>query len=218
MPSERRPSLVQERSGKMEVKAKDFGSFHPILIQACIAFTGLALGVALEGCIVVTTLDECNTDVDCPGGAQCALVKGRRICTRVGCRSHAECNIGGRSGLCVSYDGGLTFQCVAQTTTAPYFPCTSDAECPLGTSCLRITEDGHRMCTSLCSSTGGSRDCFFDVNGLEPRCMSFDGGRTFSCWQACDPALGGIECPPSYGCFERDRTGRTFPPICLPRR
>lgn len=95
-----------------------------------------------------------------------------------------------------------------------YDPCVINADCPAGTQCLTITASSDRMCTSSCGSDAG---CPLDRFGSNGRCLSFDGGTSATCWQACALSAGGSECPVGYGCFDSDATGRTFPPICLPR-
>lgn len=96
-----------------------------------------------------------------------------------------------------------------------YDACTVNADCPAGTTCQEITAMGDRICTSSCTTVA---DCPLDRYGTNGRCMSFDGGSSFSCWQACAAGGGGSECPFRYGCFTSDATGRTFDPICLPDR
>ena len=96
-----------------------------------------------------------------------------------------------------------------------YDSCSVNADCPTGTTCQQITAMGDRICTASCTT---ANDCPVDRYGSSARCMSFDGGSSFSCWQACAAGGGGSECPFRYGCFTSDATGRTFDPICLPDR
>lgn len=95
-----------------------------------------------------------------------------------------------------------------------YEPCSVNADCPAGTQCLEITTDRDRMCTSGCTTDAS---CPVDRFGTNGRCLSFNGGRDFSCWQACSLGAGGSECPFGYDCFDNDGVS-SFPPICLPDR
>lgn len=95
-----------------------------------------------------------------------------------------------------------------------YDTCSVAADCPVGTTCQTITTASDRICTTSCTT---DESCPADRYGSSGRCLSFDGGANFSCWQAC--RLGdGSECPLGYDCFDSDATGATFPPICLPSR
>lgn len=96
-----------------------------------------------------------------------------------------------------------------------YDPCSVNADCPATTSCQLITAMGDRMCTTSCNSTS---DCPLDRFGSSARCLSFNGGDSFSCWQACAAGGSGSECPFGYDCFTSDGSGATFDPICLPDR
>jgi hypothetical protein len=116
--------------------------------------------------------------------------------------------------LTVSSLGALLFASGCLPRRA-YDPCVVNADCPAGTQCLTITADSDRICTSSCST---DTSCPLDRFGSNGRCISFDGGSNFSCWQACALGGGGSECPVGYDCFDSDATGRTFPPICLPSR
>jgi len=72
-----------------------------------------------------------------------------------------------------------------------YDPCRVNADCPPSTQCLEITADGDRMCTTSCTTDAS---CPNDRYGDDGRCLSFNGGANFSCWQAC--AIGrGRACP-----------------------
>lgn len=97
----------------------------------------------------------------------------------------------------------------------PYDACSVNADCPGGTTCQQITAMGDRICTTSCATPA---NCPLDRYGTSARCISFDGGSNFSCWQACAAGAGGGECPAGYGCFTEDATGRVFDPICLPDR
>ncbi len=96
-----------------------------------------------------------------------------------------------------------------------YDPCVVNADCPATTQCLTITADSDRICTTSCTTDAS---CPNDRFGTDGRCISFDSGANFTCWQGCALGGGGSECPVGYDCFDQDATGRTFPPICLPSR
>lgn len=91
-----------------------------------------------------------------------------------------------------------------------YEPCSVNADCPGGTECLVITTDRDRMCTAGCTSDA---TCPLDRFGTNGRCLSFNDGADFTCWQACSLGAGGSECPFGYDCFDVDGI-----PICLPDR
>lgn len=99
-------------------------------------------------------------------------------------------------------------------TAPPYASCTADQSCLGGTDCFTVTAAGEGMCTRACNST---LDCPRDAFGDSARCLSFNGGRSSHCFQACNPSAGFRECEGVYGCFEGDTAGVPFPPICLPR-
>ena len=111
--------------------------------------------------------------------------------------------------FCVLLSCGALVGCRAQRT---YEPCVASSECPSTLSCLRITSADDRICTASCSEAAPS--CPNDPLGVPGRCLSFDGGRNFSCWQAC-AFDGDRECPTGYRCFDTDGVS-SFPPICLP--
>jgi hypothetical protein len=119
---------------------------------------------------------------------------------------------------CTDVDAGPAVAAICIPTrragARPYASCTVAAGCAGGTECFSVSSTGARMCTRSCNSEA---DCPTDAFGTSARCISFDGGANFECFQACNISAGGSECEGSFGCFDRDASGSTFPPICLPR-
>jgi len=201
--------------------------------------------LALGGCQQSSPYDFCFTSSDCPAAFTCQVVgSGDRICTAI-CTGTGNCpaDSRGRAATCVSFDGGANATCWEScnlgspacasgfvcsdvggaqicmptrvvATAVPYASCNAGQSCTGGTDCISITAAGDRTCTRSCNGVG---DCPRDAFGADARCLSFNDGGSFQCFQACNISAGGSECEGGYGCFDSDSSGTSFPPICLPR-
>jgi hypothetical protein len=183
-------------------------------------------------CLEITTDRDrmctagCTSDASCPldrfgSNGRCLSFNGGadfscwQACAAGG--GGSECPFGYD---CLTTDGTSTFppiclpvRAAPTPTQRPYESCATTSECQSATECLSINTRGDRMCTDFCTTDAS---CPADRYGYQARCMSFDGGGTFTCWQACQLSAGGAECAPGYGCFDSDGSS-SFPPICLPR-
>jgi hypothetical protein len=112
-----------------------------------------------------------------------------------------------------------------RSTGGPYDACAIGAEdCPASTEgCAGVVVDyvdyrtaERGLCTSLCATDA---DCPADPPGLGGACLSFDGDRTFICYERC---TRDEDSPPEFGCVDRlpaPGGGESFfEPICLPIR
>jgi hypothetical protein len=167
----------------------------------------------------------CTTDATCPldrfgtNGRCLSFNGGRDFSCWQACRIGGGGSEGPFGYDCFDNDGTTSFPpiCLPGTATPaptqrPYESCTTSAQCLGGTTCLRINARGDRMCTDSCTTDAS---CPRDRFGALARCLSFDGGRNFTCWQACNLSAGS-ECAVGYDCFDTDGVS-SFPPICLPR-
>ena len=220
---------------------------HMNTLHRALVTSSILAALALGGCRQSSPYDFCFTSSDCPSGFDCQVVgSGDRICTAT-CTTMASCpaDARGRAAECVSFDGGANSTCwqscsgsgscpsgfactgvgtpvaaniclpTRVTATAPpYASCNGGRSCLGGTDCFSITAAGDSMCTRNCNSTA---DCPTDAFGTQARCLSFNGGSSFQCFQACNISAGGSECEGAYDCFDADSSGVSFPPICLPR-
>ncbi len=197
-------------------------AYDPCRVNADCPPSTQCLEITADGDRMCTT--SCTTDASCPndrygddgrclsfnGGANfscwqaCAIGRG------------SECPFGYD---CFDTDGVSSFPPIClpsrapTATQRPYESCSTTADCLGGTQCLSINARGDRMCTDSCATASS---CPADRFGTAARCLSFDGGGVFTCWQACNIAAGGSECAAGFGCFDTDGVS-SFPPICLPR-
>ena len=183
----------------------------------------------LDRCVTVSSPTDtramctrsCVTSSDCPGTGQCLSFDGGSSfqCFQ-GCASSATCDFG---WTCQSTTGGVSFPPVCLPGFAsgpppgvpPYDECTvgSTAECSTESQgCFGITVDGatRGICTSSCSSDAS---CPLDSRGLNGTCLSFDGGRAFTCFETCRTSA---DCASGFACKSQTADGTSFPPICVP--
>lgn len=143
-------------------------------------------------CFGGSCLETCSGDFDCPG---------RFSCTN---RDAAGNPLG--ASLCLPG---------AAAGTPAYESCFSSGECDVSApSCVRITVDGASQ--SICTLSGcrpGFSDCPLDSRGGIGECLSFDAGRTNTCFERCRDAG---DCLTGFVCKSRLADGTSFTPICLP--
>jgi hypothetical protein len=104
---------------------------------------------------------------------------------------------------------GLGTGCtVVVTGSQTYETCGTTSDCASSLdSCFTVTTtEARSMCTRACATD-------LDCPG-SGRCMSFDAGRTFLCFEGCATSA---QCEPGWSCFD-SYGGTFFSPICLPGR
>ncbi len=163
----------------------------------------------------------CLSDSECPGTGRCLSFDGGSNFTCFqGCVTSNTCDFG---WTCQNSAGGSTFPpvCLPGSPSGPppgvpaYDECTlgSTAECSVESQgCFGITVDGatRGVCTSSCSSDS---TCPLDARGSNGRCLSFDGGRNFTCFEGCFSAA---DCAAGFACKSQLADGTRFPQICVP--
>ena len=109
---------------------------------------------------------ECRRSSDCAEGYRCVANACEEIADQ-GCGNDRDCRIGERcdaNGQCVEAGGGNNGGCQTDADcteqgqvcdngsckSAAYGTCTSDEDCASGTGCLLQTQDGNRVCGTLC--------------------------------------------------------------------
>lgn len=204
------------------------------MTRSC-SLLGLVLTLSLLGCSSGGRLTDSEIDRACALASRCsgtssatcvrAVLNAREIADENGCASlfaetnrcylsHNECSASARCEVLSDRLLACSNEPEPMTETAPpYASCNGGRSCLGGTDCFNVTAGGESMCTRDCNSTA---DCPRDAFGTSARCLSFDGGRSSYCFQACNISAGGEECEGAYGCFDSDSSGASFPPICLP--
>ena len=111
---------------------------------------------------------ECTRSSDCAEGFRCIS----NACEEIdqGCANDRDCRIGERcdnDGQCVEAGGGNNGGCQTNADctqqgqicdngtckSGAYGSCTSDADCASGTGCLLQSQDGQRVCGTLCQQS-----------------------------------------------------------------
>jgi hypothetical protein len=157
----------------------------------------------------------CGSDVDCPGAGRCIDfgATGTAFCFSA-CSSSATCETG---WTCQTPASGVNV-CLPGTAgpppgIPPYDECTFGSDdCSVESAgCFNVMVEGVTagLCTSQCSSDAS---CPLDVMGERGRCISFDGGGIFTCWEACRDSG---DCPTAWAC-KTSAGGVTFPAMCVP--
>ena len=151
----------------------------------------------------------CTDDLDCEYGGRCVTAGSGNFCVE-SCSSDFSCELG---WSCQGFDARGNICLPGSSGIPAYDECSPSGDsCLSPNACYTISVDGasRGVCTDSCSSDA---TCPYDSRGFNGRCLSFDGGGVYSCFESC---VAASDCAVGFACKSALSDGTSFPAICLP--